>query len=74
MNVGMLWLDDDAKRPFAEKVERAAEYYQQKYGRLPELCLVNPGMLAQKQHIGRLEVQPLRTVLPHHFWLGMRSS
>jgi hypothetical protein len=74
MNVGMLWLDNDAKRPFDEKVERATEYYEQKYGRLPELCLVNPGMLAQKKQVGRVEVQPLRTVLLHHFWLGMKSS
>ena len=45
MNVGMLWLDDDAKRPLEEKVTRAVEYYEQKYGQLPELCLVNPTQL-----------------------------
>jgi hypothetical protein len=74
MNVGMLWLDDDSKRPLEEKVLRAVEYYEQKYGRPPELCLVNPEMLAQKKEVGRIEVRPLRTVLPHHFWLGMKAA
>jgi hypothetical protein len=74
MNVGMLWLDNDTKRPLEEKVQRAVEYYQEKYGRVPELCLVNPGILAEKQQVGRIEVEPLRTILPHHFWLGMKAN
>lgn len=74
MNVGMLWLDNDAKRPFDEKIVRAVEYYEQKYGQSPELCCVNPLMLSQKKEVGKTEVQPLNTVLPHHFWLGMKTS
>lgn len=74
MNVGMLWLDNDSKRPLEEKVLRAVEYYEQKYGCSPELCLVNPSTLAQKEEVGRVEVRPLRTVLPHHFWLGMKAT
>lgn len=74
MNVGMLWLDDDRKRPLEEKVQRAADYYREKYGRLPELCLVNSGMLAEKKKVGEIDVQPLNTVLVHHFWLGMKAS
>lgn len=74
MNVGMLWLDDDKKRPLAEKVQRAADYYEEKYGRSPELCLVNIQMLAQEQRVGKIKVQPARTVLRDHFWLGMQSN
>ncbi len=75
MDIGMLWLDDDKGRPFEEKVKRAADYYKEKYGRLPELCLVNTSMLSeQKKKVGRIEVQPTRTVLPNHFWLGMRAN
>ncbi len=73
MNVGMLWLDDDKQRPLEEKVTRAADYYREKYGRLPELCLVNPKMLAEEKEVGRVQVQPKNTVLPHHFWLGMNA-
>lgn len=75
MDIGMLWLDDDGRRSFEEKVTRAADYYQEKYGRFPELCLVNSKMLsAENKKVGRIDVQPTQTVLPHHFWLGMKAS
>ncbi len=73
MNVGMLWLDNDRQRSLDEKVNRAAEYYLEKYGRSPELCLVNSRSLTEKKKVGQIEVQPAPTVLPHHFWLGMKS-
>ncbi|MCB9006852.1 MAG: hypothetical protein H6656_05720 [Ardenticatenaceae bacterium] len=73
MNVGMLWLDDDRHRSLEEKVSRAVEYYQEKYGRMPEMCLVNKGMLAAEKVVGKVNVQPIANVLPHHFWLGMKS-
>lgn len=75
MNIGMLWLDDDKRRSFEEKVKRAADHYREKYGRFPELCLVNNKMLSEeKKKVGRIEVQPTQTVLPHHFWLGMKAN
>ena len=74
MKVGMLWLDDDKKRPFDEKVKRAAEYYHTKYGSIPTLCLVNKSMLEEKKTVGKVVVSPVRTVLPNHFWLGVEAS
>jgi hypothetical protein len=75
MDIGMLWLDDDGRRSFEDKVTRAADYYREKYGRFPELCLVNSKMLPEEsKKVGRIEVQPTQTVLLHHFWLGMKAS
>ena len=74
MNAGMLWLDADQKRPFDEKVKRAAEYYQEKYGRSPELCYVNSAMLTDEKQIGRIQVKPIKTVLFNHFWLGVNTN
>ncbi|MAT98724.1 MAG: hypothetical protein CL608_16400 [Anaerolineaceae bacterium] len=74
MNVGMLWLDDDRKRSLDEKVNRAVEYYREKYGRMPEMCLVNTGMLAEETQVGKVSVQPFANILPHHFWLGMKPT
>lgn len=73
MNIGMLWLDTDQKRSFDDKVRRAAEYYQDKYGRLPELCLVNKKVLNDEKNVDSVKVQPANNVLPGHFWLGMAS-
>lgn len=71
MNVGMLWLDADQKRPFDEKVKRAAHYYQEKYGRSPTLCLVNEQMLEKETQVDQILVTPVHTVLPNHFWIGV---
>ncbi len=73
MNVGMLWLDADKNRTFEEKVSRAADYYRDKYGRFPELCLVNGKHLAESKKVGRVRVESARSVLPDHFWMGMAS-
>ena len=72
MNVGMLWLDADQARSFDEKVTRAAEYYHEKYGRVPEVCYVNTAMLAEERSVGRIEVKPIKSVQQHHFWIGMK--
>lgn len=74
MHVGMLWLDDDKNRSIEDKIKRAADYYRKKYGRAPELCLVNVRVLTEDRKIGSIQVQPAKNVLPHHFWLGMRES
>ena len=74
MNVGMLWLDNDTKRPFDEKVQRAVEYYQQKYGQNPEVCFVNPTMIGKSMKVGKVSVEPFQSIMPHHFWLGMKNS
>ena len=70
MNLGMLWLDMSKNRSFEEKVDRAAAYYQQKYGHSAELCFVNKASLIAEQHIGPIQVRPAENILPHHFWLG----
>ncbi|MBK8905989.1 MAG: hypothetical protein IPM53_32725 [Anaerolineaceae bacterium] len=74
MNVGMLWLDDDRSRSLEEKVSRAVEYYQEKYGRFPDTCLVNSTMLKDETKVGKVNVQPIANILPHHFWLGMNTN
>lgn len=74
MNIGMLWLDADKNRSFEEKVKRAAEYYRDKYGRFPELCLVSTKTISDQLKVGRVMVQPAKTVMPNYFWLGMDSQ
>jgi hypothetical protein len=72
MNVGMLWFDNDPKTALAAKVHQAAEYYRAKYGRMPDLCLVNPTMLKEPQaQDGKILIRPLRSVLPGHLWIGV---
>ena len=44
MNTGMLWFDNDPKIDFYVKIMRASEYYQKKYGQIPNVCFVHPSM------------------------------
>lgn len=81
MNAGMLWFDNDPKTPLAAKVIRAAEYYANKYGRVPNLCLVHPTAVAEaaapktgESGLGGIVVRPYRPVLPGHLWIGIEES
>ncbi len=75
MEIGMMWLDDSKQRSMEEKVARAAAYYQEKYGRNPELCFVSVDEVDEEgKVIENIEVRPLRTILRNHFWLGMKPG
>ena len=76
MNTGMLWFDNDPKTALDDKVRKAANYYLHKYGRNPDLCLVNPASLAKNNLTepilaGQIQIRPLRSVLPGHLWIGV---
>lgn len=81
MYIGMLWFDNDNKSGLNNRVERAAEYYQRKYGKTPNMCYVHPSMLAPTGPDGEgmldtngVQVRPLSTVLPNHFWIGVSAE
>jgi len=76
VKTGLLWFDDDPRRNLEEKVLRAAEYYERKYGRAPDLCFVHPDAFNGNgkrpgKKVGKVEIRPGRSVLPHHFWIGV---
>ena len=75
MNTGMLWFDNDPKTALAPKIERAVDYYHEKYGRKPNLCLIHPNALeSEKLKTGKVMVRPYRPVLPGHLWIGIEEK
>ena len=75
MQTGMMWFDNDPKTTLTVKIVRAADYYRQKYGRVPDVCLVNPIYQTEAEtHVGRITVQPFRPVLPGHLWIGCEEA
>ena len=75
MNAGMLWFDNDPKTALSTKIEKAVNYYQKKYGRKPNLCLINPNSLnGEKSEDGKITIRPYRPVLPGHLWIGVEDK
>ena len=77
MNTGMLWFDNDPKTSLTAKIERAADYYQKKYGCKPNLCLIHPTALehtSEKSRSTDITVRPYRPVLPGHLWIGVERK
>jgi hypothetical protein len=88
MNVGMLWFDNDPRTALTAKVARAADYYNQKYGLVPDLCLVHPSMLAKAQPnlaegpvlsvaegpSGKVALRSDRLVQPGYLWIGKEDQ
>jgi hypothetical protein len=70
----MLWFDDSSAT-LKSKIQKAADYYHKKYGRLPDLCLVHPNMLKDvKLEEEKITVRPYRPVLPGHIWIGVEDK
>jgi hypothetical protein len=83
MKTGLLWFDDDPNRKLEHKVLRAATHYERKYGQPPDLCFVHPSILdgnggrgkrSGVRKVGGVEIRPGRSVLLHHFWLGVAEE
>ncbi|MDX1438065.1 MAG: hypothetical protein R3335_14735 [Anaerolineales bacterium] len=71
MNIGMLWYDNDPKKSLGDKVDQAATYYQDKYGKSPDLCFVHPSMESEEGQAGTVEIRSSGSVLPNYFWIGV---
>ena len=75
MQAGMMWFDNDKKTTLAAKVNKAAAYYRKKYGRSPNLCMVNPKMLDEKAKLeGKITIRPYHPIVTGHLWIGIDDS
>ena len=76
MHTGMLWFDN-SQTALTVKIQKAVDYYNKKYGRSPDLCLVHPSMMDKNQRqleINKMTVRPYRPVLPGHIWIGIEDK
>ena len=74
MDTGLLWFDD-SPGALSDRVRRAVEYYAQKFGRSPTLCLVNPAMLQKDDRpVAGIQVRGDLTVIPNHFFIGEEQN
>lgn len=67
--IGMLW-QNEGKLSLSENIQKAMTYYQQKYGRRPTWCHVNPAVITEAGHIEGLNIKEDRLIVKNNLWLG----
>lgn len=73
LSTALLWFDSSTGVSFDRKLDEAARAYRSKFGRKPNLCYVNPEDLPSSVTApSGLVVEAERSVLPHHFYVGIR--
>lgn len=74
----MLWFDNDKAVEFGVKLDRAATYYRQKYGIIPNFCLVSEavfrtltgGEISAELTYKGISVKPDRYLLTYDMHIG----
>lgn len=70
MKQGMLWYDNFSDQKFPERIRRAVDYFNEKYGKTPELCFVHPDMInGENRNDLPVKIVPDKKVLHNHIWI-----
>ena len=74
MKVGLGWCDTSPNRTLVQKVNAAAQRYEEKFGVAPDTCYVHPAMLDREVTVDGVTVKARRNVLRHHFFIGREED
>ncbi len=75
MEIGLLWYDD-TQVEFAAKVQQVVQRYEEKFGKAPNRCYVNPASMpgeVKKFSLNGIRILTSPTILPDHFWVGVEG-
>jgi len=72
MKIGMMW-QDCSNLPLSIKIREAIAYYQNKYGTIPTLIMVNP-KTAIDEDCNQFAIEISRSIMKNHIWLGMSNE
>lgn len=69
-----IFLYDDSERSNADKVNEAARRYVAQFGRWPNVCYVHESDVPTGETQGETQIAVVvtDTLLPNHFWVGVR--
>jgi hypothetical protein len=76
MKVGMLWFDGKDVDDVGPRVQAAASYYRNKYGRAPTVCFLHPSMMGEVRlvQVDGVRLRPSDSILRGHLWLGVEEQ
>lgn len=75
MNIGLLWFDTDTETDLKARIERAVDYFSDKFYQLPDICYVHPCVMPDdlgegSLYVNCIEVRTCKELLPNNFWIG----
>jgi hypothetical protein len=80
VEAGLLWFDDDKKKPLKAKVDDAVSAYCAKprfVDKKPNTCYVHNSMLPEGKETLRLDgvwVKSVAAIPPYHFFIGVEDD
>jgi hypothetical protein len=70
MKQGMLWYDNQSNVGFEKRINSALEFFESKYGYLPEKCFVHPDTLEEPLEMNQnVKILTNDRVMANHIWL-----
>jgi hypothetical protein len=73
LTIGLLWFDDDLKRPLGAKLDEAMERYAERFGAQPTLAHLHPTQ-AEGLAYARLRIVGDAQLRRNHFLLGSEEA
>ena len=70
MKIGMMYFDK-SNLPLSTKIRNAIDYYQKKYGTIPNKIMVNP---KDYQDCKEFAIETSKHIPIHNIWLGMNEE
>ncbi len=72
-----VWYDDNPKKSVNVKIDEAILRYKQKYGTVPNVCMVSEKTQSNEvdgvaTHLG-IKVRTAKTVPQNYFWIGREA-
>ena len=67
----LAWFDDNAKKKSVDKIADAVARYKEKFGRTPNVVLVNTGEIIET---GNIEVRYSSYVSRGNYWVGFDET
>ena len=72
MEQGMLWYDNQTGQKVETRLQRAVDYFIEKYGHPPLCCFVHPEMVSHPLELpDNVKVIPNERILKNHIWLEL---
>ena len=70
MRVAMMWFENDPKKTTNQIIDEAVKYYEKKYEKKANCCIVNPKTITEEFQHGEIKVKISKSILPLHYWIG----